>query len=105
MAEFAANNQVSATTKATPLFSNYGFHPNFTISIKPCAKNTTGLNAKDFAIKMKDLHDYLRANIRTAQDLQEQTINSSRRPAPRYEVGDQVFLSAKKLGQRETLEN
>ena len=97
MAEFAANNQVSATTKATPFFSNYGFHPNFTISIKPCAKNTTGLNAKDFAIKMKDLHDYLRANIRTAQDLQEQTINSSRRPAPRYEVGNQVFLSAKNI--------
>lgn len=27
MAEFAANNHVSANTKATPIFANYGYNP------------------------------------------------------------------------------
>ncbi|KAI0995439.1 Transposon Tf2-9 polyprotein [Podosphaera aphanis] len=35
MAEFAANNQVSSSTKVSPFYSNYGYHPRFTITIKP----------------------------------------------------------------------
>lgn len=97
MAEFAANNHVSATTRATPFFSTYGFHPNFTISLKPYVKTVANINAVDFANKMKSLHDYLRSNIRTAQDQQEQAVNSNRKTAPCYQIGDQVFLSAKHI--------
>lgn len=57
MAEFAANNQVSATTKVSPFFSNYGFHPQFTISIKPYRKSPESLDARDFAKTMRNLHD------------------------------------------------
>ena len=97
MAEFAANNQVSATTQATPFFSNYGFHPKFTVSIKTHKKSLPNLDAKNFALKMKDLHNHLKANIRSAQDQQEQAVNTKRKPAPRYFVGDLVFLSAKNI--------
>ncbi|KAI0990791.1 hypothetical protein K3495_g17396, partial [Podosphaera aphanis] len=72
MAEFAANNQISTSTQATPFFGNYGFHPRFTIKIKPYARFPLSLNAKDFALKMKDLHEHLKTNIRSAQDQQEQ---------------------------------
>lgn len=97
MAEFAANNQVSTSTKVSPFFGNCGFHPRFTISIKPYAKSSASLNAKDFAIKMRELHDCLRSNIRSAQDQQEQAINAKIIPAPRHQPGDMVFLSAKNI--------
>ncbi|KAH0606065.1 uncharacterized protein H6S33_004522 [Morchella sextelata] len=76
MAEFSANNQVSASTKATPFFANYDFQPRFTVTIKPLDGTPPSLNAKDFASKMKELHPHLRSNIRTAQDQQEQAINT-----------------------------
>ncbi|KAH0611235.1 uncharacterized protein H6S33_011662 [Morchella sextelata] len=97
MAEFSANNQVSASTKATPFFANYGFHPRFTVTIKSLDRTPPSLNAKDFALKMKELHGYLRSNIRTAQDQQEQAVNTKRTPAPRYDIGDMVFVSAKNI--------
>ncbi|KAH0606496.1 uncharacterized protein H6S33_003330 [Morchella sextelata] len=71
MAEFSANNQLDKTLPS--------------------------LNAKDFALKMKELHEYLRTNIRMAQDQQEQAVNAKRTPAPRYGIGDMVFVSAKNI--------
>lgn len=97
MAEFAANNHCSTSTQATPFFSNYRSHPRFTITIKPYAKSLASLDAKGFALKMRSLHDFLRSNIRTAQDLLEQAVNAKRKPAPCYQVGDHVYLSAKNI--------
>ncbi|KAI0993448.1 hypothetical protein K3495_g14736, partial [Podosphaera aphanis] len=97
MAEFAANNQVSSSTQATPFFSNYGFHPRFTVALKQQTSTSPNLDAKNFALKMNNLHDYLRANIRSAQDQQEQAANAHRKPAPNYKIGDLVFLSAKNI--------
>ncbi|KAH0608780.1 uncharacterized protein H6S33_001008 [Morchella sextelata] len=95
--EFSANNQVSASTKATPFFANYGFHPRFTVTIKSLDRTPPSLNAKDFTSKMKELHEHLRSNIRTVQDQQEQAANTKRTPAPRYDIGDMVFVSAKNI--------
>ncbi|KAH0603597.1 uncharacterized protein H6S33_007256, partial [Morchella sextelata] len=97
MAEFSANNQVSASTKATPFFANYGFHPRFTVTIKSLDRTPPSLNAKDFASKMKELHEYLRSIIRTTQDQQEQAVKTKRTPTPRYDIGDVVFVSAKNI--------
>ncbi|KAH0606895.1 uncharacterized protein H6S33_003729 [Morchella sextelata] len=66
MAKFSTNNQVSASTKVTPFFTNYGFHPRFTLTIKSLVRTPPSLNAKDFAPKMKELHKHLRFNIHTA---------------------------------------
>ncbi|KAH0605317.1 uncharacterized protein H6S33_004539 [Morchella sextelata] len=97
MAEFSCNNQVSASTKATPLFANYGFHHRFTVIIKSLDRTPSSLNVKDFALKMKELHEHLRSNICTAQDQQEQAINTKRTPAPQYNIGDMVFVSTKNI--------
>ncbi|KAI0992280.1 hypothetical protein K3495_g15906, partial [Podosphaera aphanis] len=97
MAEFAANNHISTSTQVTPFLANYGFHPKFTIDIKPSPRSPPSLDAKSFALRMRDLHDHIRCNIRIAQDRQEQAVNSKRTPAPCYRVGDLVFLSAKNI--------
>ncbi|KAH0603197.1 uncharacterized protein H6S33_008201 [Morchella sextelata] len=76
MAEFSSNNQVSASTKATPFFTNYSFHPRFTLMIKSLDRTPPSLNIKDFALNMKELHEHLRSNIHTSQDPQEQAVNT-----------------------------
>ncbi|KAH0604938.1 uncharacterized protein H6S33_004920 [Morchella sextelata] len=50
MAEFSANNQVSASTKATLFFANYGFHLQFTMTINTLDRTSPNRNAKDFAL-------------------------------------------------------
>jgi hypothetical protein len=97
MAEFSANNQVSTSIKATPFFTNYGFHPRFTVTIKPLDRTPSSVNTKDFTSKMKELNEHRRSNIRTAQYPQEQAVNTKRMLAPRYDVGDMVFVSAKNI--------
>ena len=39
MAEFAYNNSIHASTKVSPFFANYGFHPRFNISIPATSVN------------------------------------------------------------------
>jgi hypothetical protein len=97
MAEFSANNQVSASTKATPFFGNYGFHLRLTVTIKPLDRTPPSNNAKNFTSKIKELHEHLPSNIRTVQDQQEQAVHTKRMPAPRYDIGDMVFVSAKNI--------
>lgn len=97
IAEFAANNHVSSSTKLTLFFSNYGFHPRFSVTMNPFTKISPCINANNFATKMKKIYEYLRCNIRSAQDEQEQATNRHRKPAPVYHVGDQVFLSAQNV--------
>lgn len=95
--EFSANNQVSTYTKATPFFAKYGFHTRFTVTIKSLDRTPSSLNVKDFASKMKELHEQLRSNIHTVQDQQEQAVNTKRTPAPRYEISIMVFVSVKNI--------
>ncbi|KAI1007900.1 hypothetical protein K3495_g324 [Podosphaera aphanis] len=97
MAELVTNNQVSSSTKVSPFFSNYGYHPRFTVTIKRFIKSISSLDAKEFALKMRSLHDELRSNIKTAQDQQENAANTNRKPAPCLKIGDLVFLSSKHI--------
>lgn len=97
MAEFAANNQISETTKATPFFANYGFHLRFQVGITLQGHTAPETDAKDFASRMTELHEWLGTQVRTAQDKQEQYTNSNRIPAPRYQAGDMVFVSLKNI--------
>ena len=39
MAEFAYNNSIHASTRVSPFFANYGFHPRFNISIPAISVN------------------------------------------------------------------
>jgi hypothetical protein len=38
MAEFAANNTPSVTTKVSPFFANLGYYPRLSFDIKPEAR-------------------------------------------------------------------
>lgn len=51
MTEFAGNNQVSATTKCTPFFRNYGFHSWINYGTPSQSKEPQTLNETKFANK------------------------------------------------------
>ena len=53
MAEFAYNNSIHASTKVSPFFANYGFHPRFSISIPETSINPS---AKRRAYTLQDVH-------------------------------------------------
>lgn len=103
-AEFAANNTPSATTLASPFLANSGQNPRLGFEPpEPLPADLTAqsrrrlIDVENFTKKMEDLTTHLREEMLIAQAIYESNANRSRRPCPRYFVGDQVWLSAKNL--------
>jgi len=82
MAQFAANNQESSTTRVSLFFANYGFHPRFDLDLTRQGSSPQLLDAKEFASRMADLNGYLQVQMRVAQDRYESLVNKSRLSAP-----------------------
>ncbi|KAH0605690.1 uncharacterized protein H6S33_004912 [Morchella sextelata] len=93
MAEFATNNHVSETTKVSPFYANSGRNPRITFGPLEHGQTTAEDQANRIAREMKDVVDFLREEIFRAQRIQGESANRNRTPAPRYHLGDKVFLS------------
>jgi len=94
LAEFALNNAPNASTGVSPFFANKGYHP--AIDIHP-ERDVADMYAKDYAVDLQNLHEYLRQQITFAQQRYKETADRRRSPDPRLEIGDSVFVSAEYL--------
>ena len=92
MAEFAYNNAPSATTGGLPFFANKGYHPN--ISVYP-EHNMTSTRARDYAVNLESLHQYLREEMANAQLHYQGPADAKRTLALDFKVGNQVYVKAK----------
>jgi len=92
LAEFTYNNALSATTRVSPFFTNKGYHPN--ISVYP-ERNMTSARARDYAVDLKLLHQYLREEMANAQLHYQGPADAKRTLALDLKVGDQVYVKAK----------
>ena len=63
MAEFAYNNSIHASTKVSPFFANYGFHPRFSISIPETSINAS---TERRAYTLQDVHRDLSLKLCTS---------------------------------------
>jgi len=91
LAEFAYNNAPSDVTGVSPFFANKGYHPN--ISVHP-ERDIASARAREFAVDLGELHDYLKTNISDAQKRTQRSADSRRMPAPDFNIGDQTFVKA-----------
>jgi len=74
LAEFAYNNTIQESTKMSPFFANYGFHPRFLAESRPTSTSSSSSHAaaaaEEFASYLYYIHERLVQNVKYAQDLQ-----------------------------------
>jgi hypothetical protein len=94
IAEFAFNNAPNATTGISPFFANKGYHPN--ISVHP-ERDMVSSRARQFAVDLDELHQYLRTAVSEAQLRYQVTADRRRTPAPDFQIGDKAFVKAENI--------
>ena len=72
LAEFAANNAVSESSRMTPFFANKGFHPRLSLDL---SEPTSNQEAQDLAQHMNNIIEQLKANLLTSQKAQQSAAN------------------------------
>jgi hypothetical protein len=95
LAEFAYNNSVHVTTRLTPFFANYGYHPEMQFKLPlPDARFRSEKAADERLGRLQTARDRLRESILEAQARQTRYAGGKEMV---FEVGDKVWLSAKHI--------
>jgi hypothetical protein len=75
LAKFAYNNTLHASTKVSPFFANYGFHPRFSLSIPASSKNPS---AEARARMLQEVHHNLSVKLSISSDRYKDQANRLR---------------------------
>jgi len=98
LAEFAANNGVSETTKCTAFDAVQGTDPRMSFAGQPTREqNQPRIDADIFQATIQHIHKCLRVEMRRSQAIQEEVANRGQIPAPNIQEGSQVWLDARHL--------
>lgn len=95
IAEFCCNNHVNASTGITPFFASFGHHPR--LDFRPESGFQTPRDMPELVSRMRKIIKTCTEQITLAQEFQSTYANEMRLPAPRYKIGDLVYLSLKNL--------
>jgi len=96
LAEFAANNRISETTKCTPFFAVRGIDPWIEFSGEPTRdRDQRRVSADQVLAMMRQMHEPLRVEMRQSQAVQEEGANCGGIPAPNNQEGSQVWVDAR----------
>jgi len=90
IAEFCYNNTQTGTTKITPFFVNYRYHPRFLPDLG--TRNDETPEVSEYIEALRRLHEDLRAEIKEAQVAQTEQANKAQHPDPLLNPGDKVRL-------------
>jgi len=77
IAEFCYNNTQTGTTKITPFFTNYGFHPRFLPDLG--TRNDKTPEISEYVEVLRKLHEGLRAEIKEAQIVQTEQVRGRKK--------------------------
>jgi len=90
IAEFCYNNTQTGTTRITPFFANYGYHPCFLPDLGTWNEETPEVS--EYVAALRRLHEELRAETKEAQMSQAEQANKAHHPDPVLNPGDTVWL-------------
>ena len=101
MAEFAANNNESASTKLSPFFATKGLHPRMSfdkVELSDASTRERILNQKalDISGNMQTTWEFVRKALAAAQKSQSKQANKYWKDIS-YAAGDKVWLSTKNI--------
>ena len=94
LAEFIYNNTQNASTRVSPFFANYGYHPRCTVTVATGCANPA---AEGFADKLKAVNEELALQLKTAQERYKSQFDRHTTPTPPFTVGDKVWLSRRNI--------
>jgi transposase InsO family protein len=95
LAEFAANNVTSETTKCSAFFAVTGTDPRMTFEeATEGPEDSRAVDADRVQATMDQIHEHLRVEMRRSQDIMEDGANRKRLPAPQMQEGTKVWLDA-----------
>jgi hypothetical protein len=98
LAEFAANNGVSESTKCTPFFAVQGVDPQMSLAGELTQKqDQPHCEADQVQAVMQQVHEHLGVEMRRSQAVQEESANRECIPAPNIQVGSKVWLDARNV--------
>jgi hypothetical protein len=98
LAEFAANNGMSESTKCTPFFSVQGVDPQMSFSREPTQERDQRRCEEDqVQAVMQQVPEHLRVEMTRSQVIQEKGANRGRIPGPNIQVGSKVWLDAQNV--------
>ena len=92
------NNNSQESTKMSPFFANYGFHPRFLVeSRNPVLLSShAALAAEDFTSYLCEVHNRLVQNVKHSQDLQAKYYDAKHKPVE-FQPCDLVWLNSSNL--------
>jgi hypothetical protein len=93
IAEFCYNNTQLETTRVTPFYANYGYHPRFEPDLVNMSSEAPEVS--EYVTALNNHHAELRAEIAYAQAAHVEQANRRCYPDPVLEVGDRVWLRRK----------
>jgi transposase InsO family protein len=89
LAEFVYNNSQNASTRMSPFFANYGYHPRILVH---AAVESANPSVEALTAKLQVAQTELKANLSVAQEQYKTQYDRHTRPAPEHKVGDKVWL-------------
>ena len=95
IAEFCCNNHINSSTGISPFFASFGHHPR--LDFRPESEAPTTRDTPSFISRIKSLVKQCNEKMSLAQAFQSSYANERRLPAPRYRIGDKVYLLLKNL--------
>ncbi|CCE34872.1 uncharacterized protein CPUR_08811 [Claviceps purpurea 20.1] len=93
-AEFAYNNTKSSSSKMSPFFANYGYHP---AAHNPPTGAPLNPGSRLYAHWMVQVHDDAKKHLEHSRKRMKDWADQRRLPPPEYKEGDEVMLNAKNI--------
>ena len=92
LAEFSYNNTIHTSINQSPFFANYNYHPDFDPKLPPSPQVPA---AENQVSHLRTITSLLRDELRSAQSNYKRHADRRREDAPRYKIGDKVWLRRK----------